>query len=196
MFKITNGRYAKENFAILPHRKWNDLIIYYQLYKGITVDYNMMMGSGCTEEELYNAAVVNTRRLMPVVLTTLRDEIESIAGVGAIPEDDLTGRTFLITNNKNYMGATAILYSDELEKIAERLDSDLHILPSSLHEILCMSVNDITAENASKMVREVNETEVSPMNYLSDSIYLYSRDTKKVTIAVEGNTEKEEVCGK
>lgn len=79
-------------------------------------------------------------------------------------------------------GAGALMFTTTvLQDVANFFDSDLIILPSSIHEILCMSVNDAELESASEIVREVNRTEVEEKDRLSDHAYLYHRDTKIIT---------------
>ena len=76
-------------------------------------------------------------------------------------------------------GAGAIMFTDTiLQDVANFLDSDIIIIPSSIHEILCMSVNDADLESVSAMVREVNEEDVEEQDRLANHAYLYYRDSK------------------
>ena len=60
--------------------------------------------------------------------------------------------------------------------IAEELDEDICILPSSIHECLIMPVNDETDfAELRRIVKKVNDTEVSETEILSYNIYRFSR---------------------
>jgi hypothetical protein len=42
----------------------------------------------------------------------------------------------VISNEKGINGAASMLYENELHELAESLESDLYILPSSVHEVI------------------------------------------------------------
>lgn len=165
-----------------PHKMWNDLRIEYQIYKGEQVDYNLLYSCKCSEEEMHEAAVKNTKKLMPVVFQTLPGVIESRVN---IDEDDAykgTENVWVIYNEEKEYGANNILFPENLEYIGKRIGNNFYILPCSIHEVLCISVSGITANAAVDMVREVNKTEVKENDFLSDNIYLYNRKTKKIKV--------------
>lgn len=61
-----------------------------------------------------------------------------------------------------------------MDQAAEKLGGDFYILPSSIHEILLVPDNgDKTADDLRDMVREVNATQVSPEEKLTDNVYHY-----------------------
>jgi hypothetical protein len=79
-------------------------------------------------------------------------------------------------------GAGALMFTTTvLQDVANFFDSDLILLPSSIHEIICMSVNDVDLESASRLVKEVNDGEVSEEDRLSDHAYSYHRDSQIIT---------------
>ena len=49
-----------------------------------------------------------------------------------------------------------MLYENELHELAENLESDLYILPSSVHEVLAVSTELTDPEELAQMVAEVN----------------------------------------
>lgn len=70
--------------------------------------------------------------------------------------------------------------------MAEKLQGDLLILPSSIHEVLVIpdtGWQDYEALNA--MVRAVNREVVSREEQLSDHIYRYIRREKRLTTDVQ-----------
>ena len=66
--------------------------------------------------------------------------------------------------------------------ISKKCDSDLYLLPSSIHEFLALPANSLEPEALEKMVKQVNRTEVATEEVLSDTVYFYDRKKKKVSI--------------
>ena len=77
-----------------------------------------------------------------------------------------------------------ILYDKILEKLSLELESDLYILPSSIHETIIIKADDNKDVSALKeMVRNINNTVVSAEDILSDRVYHYVRKSKELKIA-------------
>ena len=75
--------------------------------------------------------------------------------------------------------------TEVLSGIAGRLESDVYILPSSVHECMIVPAEQWEDTSAlSEMVREINRTQVSEEEYLSNTIYRFRRETQKVETAV------------
>jgi hypothetical protein len=78
-------------------------------------------------------------------------------------------------------GAAALLYSEQIKQLADSLQSDLIILPSSVHELLLLpddGENEYTFYR--QMVEDVNTTQVEPEEILSYSLYRYLREKEEV----------------
>ena len=109
---------------------------------------------------------------------------------------------YVLSNRTKLNGSACILYQDLLKNFAERLRSDLYILPSSIHEVLIIPVNSFTSpadpllssanspadtrqqsyRELSEMVQEVNATQLSTEDILSDHVYYYSRESSRITM--------------
>lgn len=90
---------------------------------------------------------------------------------------------YVLTNQQRFGGACCILYDNVLKDIAERLNSDLYILPSSIHEVILMPTTVTESiSSLSQMVTEVNESEVAAEEILSDHVYYYHRNTDSITM--------------
>lgn len=88
---------------------------------------------------------------------------------------------YVLTNRSSQNGAACILYPNVLKEFAERIESDLYILPSSIHEVIL--IKDQGMENTDvlrNMVKDVNRTQLAPEEVLSDEVYHYSRKSGKV----------------
>ena len=132
----------------------------------------------------------NTQKLFPAHMDTLEHIMEALlrnthsyqslfpvtdfeSELSNIP-DDPNLQIFVITNQYGVNGASVILYPDLLDCIAQKLQSDLYLLPSSIHEFLILPEDEDCCEDyLTNMVLEVNRTEVATEDILSDHIYYY-----------------------
>ena len=89
---------------------------------------------------------------------------------------------FILSNSIGIYGATTMLYPDIIKEIADTMEADIYILPSSLHEVILVLDYGLNYnENKLKeMVHDINRTIVNEDEVLSDSVYKYCRDTKKI----------------
>lgn len=90
---------------------------------------------------------------------------------------------YVITNTKGINGASCLLYPDLIKKLANELDSDLYILPSSIHEVIAVKANNgMNKSSFREMVFDVNRTQVPEEDILSDTVYFYSRERGAITM--------------
>ena len=92
---------------------------------------------------------------------------------------------YMLTNEKKAMGASVILYPGVLESMAEGFQSDIYVLPSSIHEVMIVADIGQSASELKKTVLRVNGSFVDRDEYLSESVYLYQRGAGKLVIAAE-----------
>ena len=138
---------------------------------------------GMTEEEIYAAALANTLRLFPPKLMNLGRYVEmSIGGKLLFGEDEVT--TYILTNQKEVDGAFYLMSRELVGNIAEMLEDDLYILPSSVNEVLLVRASEVRdgVDGLKAMVRDVNETIVAEKEILSYSVYHYDKE-HGITIA-------------
>lgn len=81
---------------------------------------------------------------------------------------------YIVTNTKNFRGASAILDMEALRELAQRLDvSKFIVLPSSIHEMIIVPDDgECNIEELSRMVQEINQTQVEPEERLTDRAYI------------------------
>lgn len=168
---------------------------------------------GITPEDIHEAAMCNMPQLLPptfrpmdmVMQDIYKEEIEAelrrhaeeaSMGIGtseleqaaldlmqAVRERQHTMPMYVISNERNFFGAGAILYCGKLAEWAEEVQCDLFVIPSSIHEVLVMpSVGFYSADTISEMIREINRTQVPPEEVLSDHVYIYHRNMGKITM--------------
>lgn len=90
---------------------------------------------------------------------------------------------YVLTNRSGQNGAACILYPNVLKEFAERIESDLYILPSSVHEVILIKDQGIEDSDVLRnMVKDVNRTQLDLEEVLSDQVYHYSRKRGKVEL--------------
>lgn len=138
---------------------------------------------GMTEEEIYAAALANTLRLFPPKLMNLGRYVEMSIGANLpLGEDEVT--TYILTNQKEVDGAIYFMSPEVVGAIAEALEDDLYILPSSVNEVLLVRASELEdgVDELKEMVRDANETVVAEKDILSYNVYHYDKE-HGITIA-------------
>lgn len=165
----------------VPHRDFLNLsIIYYvDVTHGTVKIHNEHIKSlGISEEDVYNAAISNLRK-RPTRIQSLMDILKE-SGY-PIPADEENDLAIAVTSEDRFRGSNRMLIDEVLEEVAEKIDDDYYIIPSSIHEFICIPKNkmDININELRSMVECVNTDEVSFEDVLSNSIYEYSNGELK-----------------
>ena len=203
--KLINTEKNRDYLENVPHVDFLDLsVVFYTIISDnafgsgtivITNDY--FKAWNIPVETLFEDAKENTRCLLGGNSTYIEDVIVSLLNErhNAFGKDDFKelfkeneGQDklpmYVLTNRVKTLGASCILDSERLYDFSEELDSDLFILPCSVHEtILLPTTMGYDPEVLSGMVREINDSEVSKTDYLSDSVYRFSRLSGLVELA-------------
>lgn len=134
---------------------------------------------GITVNDLVLAAQQNTPRLFPAKIIDME---EMLAGMRSFISCPSAIPMYILTNEQEVNGASALLYGDVLKDFANKKGTDMYILPSSIHEVILLPsdrINDPT--KLLSMVHDANTTVVSIGDVLSDSVYYYDRKTDYIT---------------
>lgn len=163
--------------------------------KTVRISNQLMRTWNVEADELYRIALENTPRLFPasfdniaqvlrrMQMCSAKDSGEVMDGIGEETSEEPP--MYVLSNHARINGAAVIAYPGLLEDIANRLDTNLIILPSSIHEVIIMPEmmeSDFHVLNA--MVREINQTELKEEEILSDTAYYYDRAKRIVTVPV------------
>ena len=90
---------------------------------------------------------------------------------------------FVLSNIGNHNGAAAVCYKDILDRFSQKVEDDLVILPSSVHETILLPLQKSNnMESLREMVYDSNRTVLDQSEFLSDSVYLYSRKDRQLMI--------------
>lgn len=103
--------------------------------------------------------------------------------------DETVPKMMVMTNPVRQYGAYGMLYTDKLLEIAEKVDKNLFILPSSIHDTILvqdMGVSEEKVREISAMVKEFNKSQLLREEILSNSVYYFDREIGKVSLLVQG----------
>ncbi|MBQ4522031.1 MAG: hypothetical protein IJA10_03660 [Lachnospiraceae bacterium] len=186
-FRIVNYETNQILLEDCPFYRIQDLAVTFRVLaqkddKGIAtvmVTNAMMKLWKLTMEELKALAVVNTPILFPMKVEPLTKVLEDYIHLD-YPE---SVPLFVLTNSIGINGASCILYEDALKNLSQEWDSDIYILPSSVHEVLLLPVQkEFDKDYLETIVQESNKTVVSKEEFLSDHVYYYLRKTNEIII--------------
>ena len=132
---------------------------------------------GITEDMLFQAAWDSTAPSIEI-----EDMAQVLADMG-IPAEYMENLMIVASNQAKCLGAVAMKATDKLSEVADRYETDLAILPSSIHEIILVPVSDVTnSENLNTMIQKVNSTGLAPEEVLSNHGYVFSRETRSIQV--------------
>ena len=175
-----------------PFTQVEDLAVIYSINLGkqdpdnlmsTTVTDMLMADWGISTEELHGIALENLEN-SGIQLKSLREQMmELMFPDGApndhsmdfmLPPEDAGPQMYVLTNSDKHYGAKAVLDTQKMDEIAEKLGGDFVILPSSVHEVLILpNAAEMDRSALEEMVRTVNATEVKPNEVLSDNVYCF-----------------------
>lgn len=79
---------------------------------------------------------------------------------------------YIITSNDMIKGASSVLYKKKLKEIADKHGvNKIYVLPSSIHEMIVVASDCAEARELSKMVKDINASQVVPEERLTDRSY-------------------------
>ncbi len=152
----------------------------------IAVNHGVMDSLGVDKETLFITAMDDSMINAPAVLTDMSMALFSPEKENMLdrkePLDpaDVSGM-YVLTNEAGTLGASTLYYPDVKEKAAELIGSDYYILPSSIHEVILVpDTANINAQELCDMVKQANRTVVEPHDILSDNVYHYDRDERRL----------------
>lgn len=191
VMKLVNAEKNKELLEIVPHIPYLDLAIIFLCsisdfmheYATILIHTQHMTHWEVTTEDLYACAIANTPKILPPRLDNLHDVFEYITHESLPFLEELNSS--ILTNKIKVHGATCMIYPNLLDEIATIYEDNLVIIPSSIHEVLVIPEGNIGKEHTltdfDSMIQEVNDTQLTDSEILSDHAYLYHRKTKEIT---------------
>lgn len=155
------------------------------------VDNQFMESNGYDKDKLFQTAVRSAVNVDPPVMMSLPDCIFGDDNAKDLLTDsyELPANTpgYIITCRSNHYGAAALFYPGVMERAAEILGEGYAVIPSSLHEVILIpDSSNISVKELQSMISDGNETLVTPAEVLSDNVYAYDYQRKKLSVISEG----------
>ncbi|MEG0962191.1 MAG: DUF5688 family protein [Lachnospiraceae bacterium] len=199
VYKLVHYEKNKELLQEVPYIPYLDLaIVFYCLisksqyenatilirlehlsYWNISIDTLMTLAKQNTPFLLSFCCDSLSELLLPLITQLPETEqLETQEMLSATP----TAPMYVLTNQQRLNGACCILYEGVLADMANRLNSSLYILPSSIHEVIIIPADAATNPNSlTQMVQDINNTSVLPEEVLSDHIYYYNKESQQLS---------------
>lgn len=179
-YEWNQERLKKEKMV---YEKILDLAIVFTVNLREDKDFKMTITSGLleqwkiTKDELISVAYENFAKADYAIIS-YEDVMEQLLGLRI--ESELC----VLLNRSKLRGASGMLRIDLLQDLADKKESDLLILPSSVNEVLLLAEEDniLDMDSVKKMVEDINRDYVDEEERLSDNIYTYKRKTGKISI--------------
>lgn len=190
IMKLVNYSRNSEILKDIPHVRFQDLAIIFVVavcdfmneYATILIHNQHLPLWEISQEELYEIAIKNTPQLLPYRFEPMEKMLEHLMDTPLPFPSEI--HMSVLTNKIKIHGATCMVYPGLLKEISDLLEDDLIIIPSSIHEVLIIPSQTVkdeyTMQDFSDMIIEVNETQLTDDEMLSDHAYLYLRTDDKL----------------
>ena len=183
-----NEEYLKDR----PFTQVEDLAVVYSIDLGkrgadekmSTVITDNLLGQwGISTEDLHTVAMENLEHADSKFMS-MRDTIVALMFPDMEPDDpaldmmlppmDPDKVMYVLTSDDKMYGAKLLLDTAKMDEIAEKLEGDFIVLPSSIHEsIILPNAAGISRDELEEIVQSVNSTVLDPKDFLSDNVYCY-----------------------
>lgn len=185
--KLINYDRNRELLCDVPYQPFLDLAVvcYCLLSESDTGNATVLIRNahlttwGIEKETLFQDAAQNAKQMLSSEIMDMNSILKDVFG-----SEDLTpsGRLFVLSNRLRLNGASCILYDDVLRNFSDETDSGFYVLPSSIHEVILMPEKERTGtEDAlTRMITEINRSEVPETDILSDHAYYYDRSVHQI----------------
>ncbi len=160
--------------------------------KSIRITQDLARKWNVSNEEILEAAKENTATLFPPKIQDLYEFVQDMVDISK--EELSQGRKNfpdlqILTNDLCINGATVILYDSFMKEVYERLGGKFIILPSSVHEVLVVPLEDsMYIPYLQEVVESINQRFVAEDEILSDNVYMY--DGEKIVLVFDKNGVK------
>lgn len=188
-YQLINREMNRERLRSMPYRKFFDLAAVYRVIiredKSGTASFivkdALCEKFGISRDELDFAARKNTKEKGFRVMT-IAEIIAETTGIPIKETQDECLPMYVLTNSSRNNGAAVMLYGEYFRELAGKLESDLYVMPSSIHEVIAVPASGFEMDDLRKMVAEVNAIRVAPEEILGGNIYKYEIASGKLGI--------------
>lgn len=163
--------------------------IYYVPFLDMALIYhikvkNKVFGDGLGFITLTNEMIKNIGIDTNILISSAEENLEDFVKIDDLSEitrmfrhdecNEESGEMFVVSNFDRINGAAAILMDSTINKIKKILDCDsFYVIPSSIHEVIVMKVDEEFAKDMKEIIENVNATCVNAEDFLSNNLYVY-----------------------
>ncbi len=192
VYRLISKERNKELLNDMPYIPFLDMAITFHMVISVNKKYVQSLKISKELQEKWNISVEqllriakeNTIKMFPAEVQGLKEFVREYL---LNREEDLTncGKVdmIVVTNELGINGATVILYDGIIEELAERYESDLYVIPSSIHEMIVVPAKEDPEKELYEilkfMVKDINEHFVADEEILSNRVYTYLRKEKR-----------------
>ncbi len=202
VLSLINTEQNRELLQDVPNRPFQDLSIVCRYVTGmdrdrvssVLVTGRIMENMKLSREKLFQMAEENTKKMMPPQVADMAGILKRMFMEEGMPEKDadiMFGEMpagipmYVVTNSCQINGAVSMLFEDILHGLAEKTGTDLYILPSSVHEVIAVPADIGSPETLAEMVEEVNLGQVPLNERLSNQVYYYEKEQRRLSMATD-----------
>ena len=195
LFKLIHFEKNKDMLQGTPFIPWEDLaIVFFVLFDNdvlgrgtILIKREHMEKWNVSVEEMYRDAMENMPRLLEADIISMRQLLNEVGISNPFSNeeeaDEFDMPMYILTNKQRMYGASTLIYSDKLSELAKEFDTNLYVIPSSVHELILMpDCGKIDAEYIKGLIHTVNSSQVAPDEVLSDELYYYDKTLDRIAM--------------
>ena len=138
---------------------------------------------GISEDTLYQVAKDNMKNSFETTsLNSLIYTVMKQFGIEGFPVSNPLFELYVLTTSSRLNGAVGMLQTGLLKAFMQKHKVEqLIIFPSSVHEVLLFPYrSEVAKDNLYEMVREVNETKLEEVDFLSNNVYLFDGESLEI----------------
>lgn len=194
---ICNTWRNQDRFDMIPHVETEDLSFIFKLVVAsdvkeqatITVTKQMLDAWNVSGDICYKDALENMKKINPPVVQSMGSILGSyglVADPDVVRLESAPKTTMYVISNQLRMDGAVYMFDDEsLASVAAKMETDVIVLPSSIHEVICISAENTNLHDLEEMVKSINMETVIPEEQLSDNVYYYDAQKHELMIASE-----------
>lgn len=202
IYRLINAQSNRELLEEIPYIPYLDLAVVFCIYLAENEKEQMtalirnshLKLWDITIQDLEKCGKQNTPKLLPCTIKSLSQVITEFSSDPVDPqtqsydffdskEDFYELPLYVLTNKRNLYGAACIRYPDAIKNFADSRNSDVLILPSSIHEVLITAdTSEVDYDLISQIVFDINQSDVPIEDRLSNQVYRYCRQDDSFSI--------------
>lgn len=147
---------------------------------------------GMSEQAVMEVAESNSKELLPCAIVNYSDCKEMVRqkNIQCLPTERKYGRDYeigkdnkwMLSNKYMFEGASSMFYENVLRDFAKVYESDIVIVPTSIHEVVIVPSCDVSDINEIRVLQSENKENTPKEQFLSDNLYIYKRETGRIEI--------------